>query len=150
MKRLPLLVFAAIATAGFAATPALAQYRSHLRKVAPSQLTNYWIRTNTYVDADAPNSGQGLDKIGCAAVTYIIGTDGKTHDVKVVRVIPSTSDFQITARSFVQALHYAPAENNTTDMPVATYFIIPFNVPSGNKTIMQRMLKACHLPGYGD
>ena len=131
-----------------AAVPAMAQHHAH--KVSPDHLSNYWVRTNTYVDAQAPNSGNGLDAIGCAAVSYTIGADGKTRNVKVQKVVPSTSDFQITASSLVQGLQYAPGKDNKAGRPVATYFIVPFNVPEGDTATMQKMLKACQLPGYGN
>lgn len=148
MTRTPLLVLAACASLAVVATPVLAQ--SHVRKVSPDSLSSYWVRTNTHVYATAPNRGHGLDKIGCAAVSYLIGADGKTRHVKVRKVVPSTSDFQLIASSMIDAFHYAPASGNPHDIPVATYFIVPFNVPSGDKATMQRMLKTCQLPGYSD
>ncbi len=140
----PVLAACLLAVAG------AAWAQGHARKVAPQDLGQYWIRTNTHVYAQAPNSGRGLDKIGCAAVTYVIGTDGNTRDVTVAKVVPSTSDFQITASSMIKALHYAPAEGNAHRVPVSTYFIVPFNVPADSPDIMARVLKSCHLPGYGD
>lgn len=147
MIRSSLLALAAFATLGLAATPALAQI--HARKVAPAQLSNYWVRTNTHVFANAPNSGQGLKAIGCAAVSYVIGADGQTRHVKVQKVVPSTSDFQLIASSMLEAFQYAPAEGNPHSVPVATYFIVPFNIPTGDKATLERVLKSCHLPGYG-
>lgn len=138
----------ALAALLLAATgPALAQ--NHAHKVSPENLAQYWIRTNTHVYADAPNSGKGLDKVGCAAVSYTIGADGKTRHVQVQKVVPSTSDFQVTASSMVKAFHYRPAQDNDSDEPVSTYFIVPFNVPEGDSDTMQKVLKSCHLPGYG-
>ena|SRR5690625_4893791 len=148
MIRSSLLAFAAIATLGLAAMPAAAQ--THGYKIPPSQLSKYWIRTNTHVYADAPNSGQGLKAVGCAAVSYVIGSDGNTRDVKVEKVVPSTSDFQVIAKSMIQAFHYRATDSNPHDRPVATYFIVPFNIPTGDKATLERVLKSCHLPGYGD
>ncbi|HET8553349.1 MAG TPA: energy transducer TonB [Rhodanobacteraceae bacterium] len=148
MTRTLLLIATALAALGLVAIPAWAQ--SHVRKVSPDKLSHYWVRTNSYVDAQAPNSGRGLDKIGCAAVSYTIGADGETRHVKVEKVVPSTSDFQVTASSLVEGLHYAPAEQNKAEVPVHTYFIVPFNVPEGDSATMQKVLESCHLPGYGD
>ncbi|HET6586603.1 MAG TPA: energy transducer TonB [Oleiagrimonas sp.] len=148
MTRTPLLIATTLAALGLVAIPAWAQ--SHVRKVSPDKLSHYWVRTNSYVDAQAPNSGRGLDKIGCAAVSYTIGADGKTRHVKVEKVVPSTSDFQVTASSLVEGLHYAPTEQNQAGVPVRTYFIVPFNVPAGDSATMQKVLKSCHLPGYDD
>src|SRR5699024_7874541 len=121
---------------GLAAPPALAQI--HAYKIPPSQLSKYWVRTNTHVYADAPNSGQGLKAVGCAAVSYVIGSDGNTRHVKVRKVVPSTSDFQLIASSMIKAFHYAPADTNPHDKPVATYFIVPFNIPTGDKATLER------------
>ncbi|HET7268311.1 MAG TPA: energy transducer TonB [Oleiagrimonas sp.] len=148
MIRSSLLASAAIVVLGLAATPALAQIQGY--KVAPSDLSSYWIRTNTHVYADSPNSGQGLSAVGCASVSYVIGADGNTRDVKVEKVVPSTSDFQLIAKSMIQAFHYRAADSNPHDRPVATYFIVPFNIPTGDKATLERVLKSCHLPGYGD
>lgn len=139
-----------VLAAGLLAVTGAAWAQGHARKVAPQDLGQYWIRTNTHVYAQAPNSGRGLDKIGCASVTYTIGTDGQTRDVTVARVVPSTSDFQITASSMIKAFHYAPSDDNPHRVPVHTYFIVPFNVPADSPDIMARVLKSCHLPGYGD
>ena len=68
---------------GFAA-PALAQSQ----KVDQKDLYHYWILLNTSVQADAPNSGMNLDKPGCAAVTYTIGSDGVPINAQVVKVEP--------------------------------------------------------------
>jgi hypothetical protein len=107
------------------------------------------VRTNTHVDAQAPNSGHGLDKVGCAAVTYTIGSNGVPQSVKVVKKVPSSSDFQVTATSLVKGLRYQAASENEGAEPVRTYFIVPFNVPSGDRATMQKVLKSCHLSGYG-
>ncbi len=144
-RQTPLVLAAALLVA---AVPALAQ--NHARKVSPEDLSHYWVRTNSYVDAQAPNSGHGLNAVGCAAVSYTIGADGETRHVKVEKVVPSTSDFQITASSLVEGLRYAPADGNRAGVPVSTYFIVPFNVPTGDKATLTKVLQSCHLPGYGD
>ena len=51
--------------------PVLAQSR----KVNQANLYNYWILLNRSVSLDAPNSGHNLMTPGCAAVTYVIGSD---------------------------------------------------------------------------
>ncbi len=149
MKRTSSSVLALLAALGLAATPVFAQ-QVRMDKVSPSQLPNYWVRQGTHAYASVPNSGNDLDKLGCAAVTYVIGSDGNTHDVKVRKIVPKTSDLKITASTLVKALHFVPGPDNQAGRPVATYLIVPFNVPDGDEAAMQRMLKACHLPGYGD
>ncbi|HEX7338330.1 MAG TPA: energy transducer TonB [Rhodanobacteraceae bacterium] len=148
MYRQTLLALVATAAAVLVATPASAQVNAY--KVAPSQLSDYWVRTTMHVDVSVPNGGQGLKAVGCASVSYLIGANGNTYNVKVEKVYPKTSDFSLMAKTFVQGLHYAPTDSNTHDMPVATYFIVPFNVPTGDKAALEHVLKQCHLPGYGD
>ena len=91
---------------GFVA-PVLAQSR----KVDQQDLYRYWILLNTKVQMDAPNSGLNLDKPGCAAVTYTIGSDGVPMDVQVVKVVPK-SDLGPVARSAVSHFRYGPSLGN--------------------------------------
>ncbi|HWX65595.1 MAG TPA: energy transducer TonB [Rhodanobacter sp.] len=128
-------------TLGFA-TPLLAQ----ARKVDQQGLYRYWILLNTKVQMDAPNSGLNLDKPGCAAVTYTVGSDGVPLDVQVVKVAPR-SDLGPAARSAISNFRYGPALGNRIGEPVATYYIVPFNAPE-DKAQRQQLLDACKLPGY--
>jgi hypothetical protein len=128
-------------TLGFAA-PLLAQ----ARKVDQQGLYRYWILLNTKVQMDAPNSGLNLDKPGCAAVTYTVGSDGVPLDVQVVKLAPR-SDLGPMARSAVSNFRYGPALGNRIGEPVATYYIVPFNAPE-DKAQRQLLLDACKLPGY--
>ncbi|HEV2680352.1 MAG TPA: energy transducer TonB [Rhodanobacter sp.] len=126
---------------GFAA-PLLAQ----ARKIDQQGLYRYWILLNTKVQMDAPNSGLNLDKPGCAAVTYTVGSDGVPLDVQVVKVAPR-SDLGPAARSAISNFRYGPALGNRIGEPVATYYIVPFNAPE-DKAQRQQLLDACKLPGY--
>ena len=96
-------------TLGFAA-PLLAQ-QAH--RVDQQNLYRYWILLNTKVQMDAPNSGLNLDKPGCVAVTYTIGSDGVPMDVQVVKVMPK-SDLGPVARSAVSNFRYGPSLTNVT------------------------------------
>ena len=122
--------------------PALAQSR----KVNGANLNRYWILLNRSVSLDAPNSGQNLMTPGCAAVTYVVGSDGVPRDVKVARLVPP-SDLGIVALSAVRQFHYGPSLSNGSREPVSTYYVVPFNSPddpAGRKKVMQ----PCQLPGY--
>jgi hypothetical protein len=88
---------------GFVA-PVLAQSQ----KIDQKDLYHYWILLNTSVQADAPNSGMNLDKPGCAAVTYTIGSDGVPMNVQVVKVEPK-SDLGSVALSAVSNFRYGPS-----------------------------------------
>jgi len=126
------------------AAPLLAQ--SQARMVGPEHLQSYWIMLNTKVEADIPNSGRNLDKPGCVAVTYMIGTDGVPQNVTVRKVEPQ-SDLDSVAKSVVTNLRYGPALKNPTHEPVNTYYIVPFNLPA-DATQKQAIINACKLPGY--
>ena len=126
---------------GFVA-PVLAQ----TRKVDQKDLYRYWILLNTKVQMDAPNSGLNLDKPGCAAVTYTIGSDGVPMEVKVVKVVPR-SDLGPVARSAVSNFRYGPSLGNRIGEPVATSYIVPFNAPE-DPAERQKLMDACKLPGF--
>jgi hypothetical protein len=129
-------------TLGFVA-PVLAQPR----KVDQQDLYRYWILLNTKVQMDVPNSGLNLDKPGCAAVTYTVGSDGVPMDVRVVTVLPK-SDLGTVARSAVSNFRYGPSLSTKIGQPVATYYIVPFNAPK-DPAARQQLVDACKQPGYG-
>ena len=126
------------------AAPLLAQ--SQARLVGPDHIQSYWIMLNTKVDADIPNSGRNMDKPGCVAVTFMIGTDGVPQNVTVRKVVP-VSDLDSVAKSVVTNLRYGPALKNNTHEPVNTYYIVPFNLPA-DQAQRQAIIDACKLPGY--
>lgn len=145
MKRQPTMGFFAALVFAFVAPTALAQTRP--LKVSPERLANYWLLANSSVDATIPNGGRGLSQPGCAAVSYTIGTDGVTRDIKVRKVVPKTSDFASIAVSIIRQFHYQLGPNNDLQRPVSTYYIVPFNLAKtsdGGKATT----KACALPGY--
>jgi hypothetical protein len=137
-RALPVAFLLANATNAFAA--------SSLRAVPPGQLDHYWLMTNTEIEADVPNFGKNLDKPTCAAVTYMIGADGKTRDIVVRRVVPA-GDLAMVAKSAVADLHYAPASGNSAREPVFTYIIMPFNLPPDPAT-RAKITGACKLADF--
>ncbi|MFC5742865.1 energy transducer TonB [Dyella tabacisoli] len=125
--------------------PALAQ--SQPRTLNPQQLQSYWILLNTQVSADIPNSGRNMDKPGCAAVSYTINSDGVPGNIQIAKVVPD-SDLGVVAKSVISNFSYGPSLANATKKePVATYYIVPFNLPS-DKGQRQQIIDACKLPGY--
>jgi hypothetical protein len=117
------------------------------RKVGPQDLYRYWILLNTKVQMDAPNSGLNLDKPGCAAVAYTVGSDGVPLNVQVVKLVPK-SDLGPMALSAVSHFRYGPSLHNRSGEPVDTYYVVPFNAPA-DPAQRQQLLAACALPGYG-
>jgi hypothetical protein len=136
-SRLPLclLVFA------FAA-PAMAQSR----KVDPEHLHSYWILLNQEVHVDVPNTGKNFDQPGCVAVSYTIGSDGKTRDIKVQKTVPA-SDLGKVAISAVQDFEYGPSLTNRAEEPVSTYYVVPFNSPD-DPAQQAQLMAPCKLAGY--
>ena len=135
----PLLLVSAMACAA----PALAQ----ANRVDPQNLYHYWIRLNTTVNVDVPNSGLNLNKPGCVAVSYEIGSDGVPMHVQQVKVVPK-SDLGPAAESAVKNFRYGPSLTNKIGQPVATYYIVPFNAPD-DAAGQQQVMEPCKLPGYG-
>lgn len=134
----------ALAALLIATAPALAQ--SSPRKVDPKRLYDYWILLNHNVDIDVPNSGRNLDKPGCAAVSYTIGSDGVPRDLKVEKVVPA-GDFGQVALSAVSNFRYGPSLSNHAGDPVATYYVVPFNAPN-DPAGQQKVMAPCRLPGF--
>lgn len=126
------------------ALPVLAQ-SSH--RIDPQNQYHYWIRLNTKVQTDLPNSGDNLDKPGCAAVTYTIGSDGVPMNVQLAKLVPR-SDLGNAAVTAVKNFRYGPSLTNRIDQPIDTYYIVPFNAPDGPEG-MQKVMEPCKLPGYG-
>jgi len=126
------------------ALPLLAQ--AQVRKLDPQNLYRYWILLNTQIKLDAPNSGLNLDKPGCAAVTYMVGSDGVPRDVELVKLVPK-SDLGPMAVDAVANFRYGPSLTNRNAEPVSTYYIVPFNAPE-DKAARQQVVDACKLAGY--
>ena len=118
----------------------------NIRVVQPADLSNYWVMTNTSLDVDVPNSGVNLSKPTCAAVTYLIGSDGVTRDVVVRKTIPA-GDLKSVAASAVKDMHYVPGASNVGREPVFTYIIIPFNLPA-DPAARKRITDACTLADF--
>ena len=141
-RRMTQALVLALAITG--AAPLLAQ--SQARMVGPEHIQSYWLMLNTKVDADIPNSGRNMDKPGCVAVSFMIGTDGVPQNITVRKVVPQ-SDLDAVAKSVVTNLRYGPSLKNGTHEPVNTYYIVPFNLPA-DAAQKQAIIDACKLPGF--
>ncbi len=124
----------------------VAPLMAQARKIDQQDLYRYWILINTQVKMDVPNTGVNLDKPGCAAVTYTVGSDGVPMNVQVAKVEPK-SDLGSVARSAVSNFRYGPSLTNRIGEPVATYYVVPFNAPQ-DPAARQQLMDACKLPGY--
>lgn len=132
-----------LAIAMSCAAPVMAQ----ARRIDPDNLARQWILLNTQVQMNTPNSGVNLDKPGCVAVTYTVGSDGVPMNVKVAKVVPH-SDLGPAAASAVSNFRYGPSLTNRQSDPVDTYYVVAFNSPD-DKAKRQALIDACKLPGYG-
>lgn len=119
---------------------------TNIRVVQPADLSNYWVMTNTSLNVDVPNSGVNLSKPTCAAVTYMIGSDGVTRDIVVRKTIPA-GDLKTVAASAVKDMHYVPGKDNVGREPVFTYIIIPFNLPA-DPAARKQITDACTLGDF--
>jgi TonB family protein len=147
MPSKPIVLLAALlAIAG--AMLAQAAVAQGARTVPPDRLPDYWRLTNDTVEADMPNTGRNLTQPGCASVTYTIGSDGVTRNVRLGKVVPA-SDLGQVAVSIIRNFHYAPAPQNSAGVPVSTYYTVQFNMPA-DPAARERLTRACDLPGYGN
>ncbi|MGE7139585.1 energy transducer TonB [Luteibacter sp. NPDC031894] len=117
-----------------------------LRKVSPERLTGYWFLTNKSLDVDVPNTGKNLNQPGCAAVSYMIGSDGRTQNPKIEKVVPD-GDLGQVGVSIVKQLVYVKGAQNGTAAPVQTYYVAGFNLPE-DPAAKAKILGQCKLPGY--
>ena len=125
---------------------AMAAVDPNIMVIQPAQIGDYWIRTNTSLTVDVPNSGVNMDKPTCSAVTFMIGSDGKAHDIVVHRTIPA-GDLKTVAASAVKDMDFAPGAKNAGRQPVFTYIIIPFNLPA-DPAARKKITDACVLKDF--
>ncbi|HEX5961190.1 MAG TPA: energy transducer TonB [Rhodanobacteraceae bacterium] len=127
-------------------TTSFAAVGPNVRTVMPGQLASYWVMTNSSLTVDVPNSGVNLEKPTCSAVTYMIGSDGVTRDIMVVKTIPA-GDLATVAASAVKDMQYTPGADNAAREPVFTYLVVPFNLPADPAT-RKRITDACILKDF--
>lgn len=122
------------------------------KRVMPEDLAKYWLVANTTIEADAPNAGRNLDQPTCAAIDYVIESDGTTSHLRLERIMPE-GDLGKVALSVVRNLRYAPGLGNAARVPVQTRVVIPFNMPEAKpgdtvqaermRAFRERLLAAC-------
>jgi len=137
--------YAAIAAAALLLAAGTSQAQT-LKRVAPENLTGYWYLTNKSVNPDVPNTGKNLDRPTCVAVTYMIGSDGRTQNATISRVEPQ-GDLGQVGVSIVQQLSYVKGSQNGTAVPVQTYYVTGFNLPE-DPAAKAAIVAKCKLPGY--
>lgn len=125
-----------------------------VKRVEPERLAHYWLLDPASAQqANVPNSGYGLDAPTCAAVSYVVEKNGATSHVKLERVVPDGPLGKV-AVGVVKVLRYAAAAGNAGKDPVATYVVMPFNLPDAASTnpadraTRTRVLDACKLASF--
>jgi hypothetical protein len=89
----------------------------------------------------------------CAAVSYVVDKTGATSHVKLERVVPDGRLGKV-AVDIVTVLRYGAAAENPGKDPVATYVVMPFNLPGAASTnpadqaTRTRVLAACKLENF--
>ena len=126
-----------------------------VKRIEPERLAHYWLLDpNSAQAANVPNSGYGLDLPTCAAVSYVVEKNGTTSHVKLERVVPDGPLGKV-AVGVVSVLRYAAAAENAGKDPVATYVVMPFNLPDAasakpaDRAARTRVLDACRLDKFG-
>jgi hypothetical protein len=143
------LVAAAVVHAASAAQP----IPPGVQRIPPERLAHYWLLIPESAQANAPNSGYGLDAPTCVTVSYVIEKNGATSHVRLERVVPPGLLGKV-ARNVVAGMRFAPAAQNLGKNPVHTYVVMPFNLPDPNSTSpadraeRARVLDPCKLPDF--
>src|SRR5574337_411179 len=149
MNKLPIAILLAICEGSAIAA-------ENVKKVPPEILARYWLlESGTAQQANVPWRGKNLDAPTCAAVAYTIGNAGRTRDVKVEKIVPD-GDLAKVAVDVVARMRFAAAASNASRLPVRTYVVMPFNLPSADsinaadRARRKQALAACKLSGYGE
>jgi hypothetical protein len=151
-RSIPFAALVALASCSAAAAADTA-IPAGVRKVPPERLANYWLLITESAQANAPNSGAGLDKPTCVAVSYVVEKSGATSHVKLEKVVPAGPLGKV-AFNVVSGMRFAAAAQNAGKDPVHTYVVMPFNVPAAGTTQpaevaeRKRVIDACALPDF--
>ncbi len=99
------------------------------KAVKPERLAHYWSLDNNSVVADVPNMARGIAQATCAAVSFIVESDGSTSNVKVQKVVPE-SQLRGIAESMGQHIRFNPTVDNMGRDRIFSWLIFPFNMPT--------------------
>lgn len=99
------------------------------KAVKPDRLAFYWSLDNSSVEADVPNTARGIAAPTCAAVSFVVESDGSTSHVKVQKVVPE-SQLRGIAESMGKHIRFNPTTNNMGRDRVFSWLIFPFNMPA--------------------
>jgi hypothetical protein len=151
--KLPLLAIAVALSCAAAVQAAETPLPAGVHTLAPERLAHYWLLIPESAQANAPNSGRGLDTPTCVAVSYVVEKNGSTSHVKLERAVPPGPLAKVAA-DVVKGMRFAPTAQNAGKDPVRTYVVMPFNLPgpestsSADRAERARVLDACKLPDF--
>ena len=146
LRRFIVALFAVAAFGAAFAQPAALP--AGVRRVPPERLGNYWLLIPESAQANVPNSGYGLDAPTCVAVSYVVEKNGTTSHVKLERAVPQGPLAKV-ALNVVKGMRFAPTAQNAGKDSVATWVVMPFNVPDAastkpaDKALRERVLAPC-------
>ena len=144
----PIMLLAAVVA--HADTPAADALPPGVQKIPPDRLAHYWLLIPESAQANAPNSGAGLNDPTCVAVSYVIEKNGTTSHVKLEKVVPPGPLGKV-AIDVVKGMRFAATKDNVGKEPVLTYVVMPFNAPGAESTAQadiaarKRVLAPCSL-----
>ena len=109
--------------------------------VAGEDVQEYWVtkkvKRPNYPRAAALN---GIE--GCAAIGFVIESDGSTSSHRPLAAHPS-GIFLRSAMDSIKKWKFLPSETNTSKQPVYTYQIIDFSLSPGSKTDFENAVDIC-------
>ncbi len=110
------------------------------KSVRPESLSKYWVMMHSSIQADVPLSGKNMNVPGCATVSFVVESNGRTSNIKVQKVEPA-GDLATVAFSAAANLQFEPTMINAGRDRMFSSLIFPFNLPpdpEARTAIMQR------------
>jgi|26BtaG_2_1085354.scaffolds.fasta_scaffold17724_2 hypothetical protein len=130
----PVLIILASATLALAGCAAAPVTDPTALEISDAEIGNYWTATSELVRTRLdPNdfqkrSGQTREMAHTVEVTYIIGSNGKVRDARVLSTIPANASGQ-WALVGLSAISYEPAPGNSRRLPVRLTHTITLGAP---------------------
>ena len=102
--------------------------------VGPQDLDKVWTMDRESWKASIDQTAVKALGAGCAAVSFVIETDGRTSGARVLRGRPS-GVYDEVARQIADSLRFTPTSANEAAEPVFTYLTITFRGEVGGSRL---------------
>lgn len=102
--------------------------------VGPQDLDQVWTMDRESWKASIDQSAVKALGAGCAAVSFVVETDGRTSGARVLRGRPS-GVYDEVAKQIADSLRFTPTAANKAAEPVFTYLTITFRGEVGGSRI---------------